>query len=252
MPGVSHHQGNRNLSGYARAWSAAHQGQECSNFTAFAMAHKGKASSDVSFNPDDPTEAYTNSSAYEKITEYTAAARSIHGPKYDPRTDNIDANTVMRIGQGKKHGRYWIGDSVIDTASTPTLSQIRAQSTIASSLPAIRSRPATTQHRVDTLQAQVEEANRRAQELELGLAVERDVREADKLAQEKRLVDIIAWMQTTTGAAMPPRLMGPPQPPHSATLPQSAGSNNPAQGTPNEQMFPSPSSAGWPHQGPLQ
>ena len=88
------------------------------------MAHKGKASSDVSFNPDDPAEAYTNSSAYEKITEYTAAARSIHGPEYDPRTDNIDANTVMRIGQGKKHGRYWIGDSVIDTASTPTLSQI--------------------------------------------------------------------------------------------------------------------------------
>jgi hypothetical protein len=35
---------------------------------------------------------------------------------------NIDANTVMRIGQGKKHDRYWIGDSVIDTTSTPTLS----------------------------------------------------------------------------------------------------------------------------------
>jgi len=116
------------------------------------MAHKGKASSDVSFNPDDPAEAYTNSSAYEKITEYTAAARSIHGPEYDPRTDNIDANTVMRIGQGKKHGRYWIGDSVIDTASTPTLFQIRAQSTTASSLPAIRSRPSISQHRVDTLQ----------------------------------------------------------------------------------------------------
>ena len=116
------------------------------------MAHKGKASSNVSFNLDDPAEAYTNSSAYEKITEYTTAARSIHGPEYDPRTDNIDANTVMRIGQGKKHGRYWIGDSVIDTASTPTLSQIRAQSTTASSLPAIRSRPSISQHRVDTLQ----------------------------------------------------------------------------------------------------
>ena len=126
----------------------------------------------------------------------------------------------------------------------------------------------------------MEEANRRAQELELGLAAERAAREADKLAQEKRLADIIAWMQTTTGAAMPPGLMGPPQPPHSATpvsnvtharncynrystnlvscnlfscvQPQSAGSNNPAQGTPNQQMFPSPSSAGWPHQGPLQ
>ena len=56
----------------------------------------------------------------------------------------------------------------------------------------------------------MEEANRRAQELELGLAAERAAREADKLAQEKRLADIIAWMQTTTGAAMPPGLMGPP------------------------------------------
>jgi hypothetical protein len=70
------------------------------------MAHKGKASSDVSFNPDDPAKAYTNSSAYEKITEYMTAARSIHWPKYDPRTNNIDANTVIWIGQGKKHGRY--------------------------------------------------------------------------------------------------------------------------------------------------
>jgi hypothetical protein len=85
------------------------------------MAHKGKASSDASFNPDDLAEAYTNSSAYEKIMEYTAVARLIHGPEYDPRTDNIDANTVMRIGQGKKHGRNWIGDSVIDMTSTPTL-----------------------------------------------------------------------------------------------------------------------------------
>jgi hypothetical protein len=32
------------------------------------MAHKGKESSDVSFNPDDLAEAYTNSSAYQKIT----------------------------------------------------------------------------------------------------------------------------------------------------------------------------------------
>ena len=27
----------------------------------------------------------------------------------------------MRVGGGKKHGRYWIGDSTLDTTSTPTL-----------------------------------------------------------------------------------------------------------------------------------
>ena len=58
----------------------------------------------------------------------------------------------MRVGGDKKHSRYWIGDSTLDTASTPTLSQIRAQSTIASSLPAICSQPSISQHRVDTLQ----------------------------------------------------------------------------------------------------
>jgi hypothetical protein len=116
------------------------------------MSHKGKATSDVSFNPDDPPEAYTSSTAYEKMMAYTEASRSIHGPEYDPQTDNIDAETVMRIGQGKKHGRFWIGDSVIDTASTPTLSQIRARTTSSSSLPEIRTRPSTAQHRVEVLE----------------------------------------------------------------------------------------------------
>ena len=49
----------------------------------------------------------------------------------------------MGVGGGKKHGRYWIDDSTLDTASTPTLAQIRARST--SSSPAIRPRPSTTE-----------------------------------------------------------------------------------------------------------
>ena len=28
----------------------------------------------------------------------------------------------MRAGQGKKHGRFWLGDDIIDMASTPSLS----------------------------------------------------------------------------------------------------------------------------------
>ena len=53
----------------------------------------------------------------------------------------------MRAGGGTKHGRYWFGDNLVDTATTPTLSQIQARST--SSSPAIRPRP-------DTIQAQIE------------------------------------------------------------------------------------------------
>jgi len=70
MPDVAHHQGNRSLSGYAQAWSAAHGGQPCSLFTAYGMSHKGPASSDVSFSVDDPPQAYTNAGVYDKVTAY--------------------------------------------------------------------------------------------------------------------------------------------------------------------------------------
>jgi hypothetical protein len=92
------------------------------------MSHKGKATFDVSYNPEDPPEAYTNASIHTRLSEYTLAVRSVHGSEYDASTQDLDADLVMRVGGGKKHGRYWMADDVIDTVSTPTLSQIRAQS----------------------------------------------------------------------------------------------------------------------------
>ena len=114
------------------------------------MAHKGKATSDISFNLEDPLEAYTNPSVHSYISEYTEVARSLHGPDHDPSTQDFDGDAVMRAGQGKKHGWFWLGDGVIDTACTPSLSQIRARST--SESPAIRTRPPAAQHRVDALE----------------------------------------------------------------------------------------------------
>jgi hypothetical protein len=101
---------------------------------------------------DDPPEAYTNAGVYDNVTAYAQAARQVHGPDYDPSTDDIDGDLVMRIGGGKKHGRYWIGNSVIDRSTTPTLSQIRASTTSVSNRPPIRPRPEPAQHRVDALQ----------------------------------------------------------------------------------------------------
>jgi hypothetical protein len=46
--------------------------------------HKGKATSDTSYNPDDPPEAYTNPNVYTRINEYTSAARTLHGDNYNP------------------------------------------------------------------------------------------------------------------------------------------------------------------------
>jgi hypothetical protein len=51
---------------------------------AYDMAHKGKATSDVSYNPEDLPEAYINRTVYTRINEYTSAARSLHGYDYDP------------------------------------------------------------------------------------------------------------------------------------------------------------------------
>ena len=83
------------------------------------MAHKGKATSDVTYNPDDGPEAYTNPTIHSRLSEYTAMAKEVHGPDYDLRTEDIDGDVLMRVRGGKRHGRYWIADGAIDSSSTP-------------------------------------------------------------------------------------------------------------------------------------
>jgi hypothetical protein len=48
------------------------------------MAHKGKTTSDISYNLEDPPEAYNNQTVNTRINEYTSATRSLHGDDYDP------------------------------------------------------------------------------------------------------------------------------------------------------------------------
>jgi hypothetical protein len=33
-------------------------------------------------------------------------ARIVHGPEYDPTIQDLDGEVLMRVGGGKKHGRY--------------------------------------------------------------------------------------------------------------------------------------------------
>jgi len=100
------------------------------------MSHKGKATSGVSYNLEDPPEAYSNATVHSRLSQSTKMARTVHGPEYDLSTEDLDGEVVMKMGGGKKHGRYWLGDGAIDTAATHTLSQIRARNRSAS--PAIR------------------------------------------------------------------------------------------------------------------
>ena len=117
---------------------------------AYDLAHKGKTTTNVAYNPEDPPLAYNNESIHSRLDGYTSMAKVVHGPEYDPSAHDHDGEVVMRAGGGKKHGRFWIGDDTIDLASTPTLSQIRAWST--GSSPAIRLRLDSTWFQMNALQ----------------------------------------------------------------------------------------------------
>ena len=112
----------------------SHGGQVVNEFTGYALAHKGKATAaDNVYDPADGPDAYTNASVYPKLAEYTSAARQRHGETFDPATDPLDTNLLMRLGGGKQHGRYWMANSAIESSSVPTLSQIRRDGTRSSS-----------------------------------------------------------------------------------------------------------------------
>jgi hypothetical protein len=70
------------------------------------MTHKGKAMSDVTCNPKDGLEAYSNATVHNRLSEYTAMAQHVHGLDYDLRTEDIDGHVLMRVGEGKRHGWY--------------------------------------------------------------------------------------------------------------------------------------------------
>jgi hypothetical protein len=104
------------------------------------LAHKGKATaSEITYNPDDPPEVYNNPSIHSRFITYAETGSHIHGPKWDPISAPFDGETVMRIGGGKKHGHYYMGDSLLDTASTPTLAAVKVMDT--GNAPPIRPRP---------------------------------------------------------------------------------------------------------------
>ena len=100
--------------------------------------------------PVGPALGDSNESVHSRLDGYTSMTRAVHGPEYDPSAHDLDGEVVMRAGGGKKHGWFWIGDGTIDTASTRTLSQIRAQNI--SSSPAIRPQLDSTWFQMNALQ----------------------------------------------------------------------------------------------------
>ncbi|CAN6344653.1 unnamed protein product, partial [Urochloa humidicola] len=75
MGGPSHHQGSMSNEEYMARWSAAHEGAECLEFMGWALARKGKAS-EVTYNPDDPSSAYSNPSFHCSVKLFVVCAHS--------------------------------------------------------------------------------------------------------------------------------------------------------------------------------
>jgi hypothetical protein len=68
------------------------------------MAHKGKATSDVSYSVSDELEAYNNPSFGRRIAEYTEACKQKYGEDYNPSEHDINTDIVMALGGGKSTG----------------------------------------------------------------------------------------------------------------------------------------------------
>ena len=128
----------------------AHPDVPVSEFGARAVYHMGPVKSGVVFNPDAPAQAYSDPSVHAKVRDYAEAVRALRGSDHNLSTEPLETEVIVRLGQGRKHGRLWIIDGADSSSSAPSLSDVRAWSS-ARSLP-IRARPTPTLSRVDELQ----------------------------------------------------------------------------------------------------
>ncbi|KAM0910330.1 hypothetical protein ACQ4PT_014226 [Festuca glaucescens] len=140
---IPHHQGSRNLKSYGNAVVFEEASSAISEYVAYALSHKAKASVVMPYNDSDPAEAYTSLTSYANMQQYKEVFQQTHGADSDPTIQPLDPEVVMVAGEGKKHGRFMIGGCLLSMASVPTLPQIKARRTRSS--PAIRSRPTPMQ-----------------------------------------------------------------------------------------------------------
>jgi hypothetical protein len=109
----------------------------------------GLVKSGVVFNPDAPAQAYSDLTVHGKVRDYVVVVRSLRGSDYNLSTKPLETEVIVRLGQGRKHGRLWIADGADSSSFAPSLSDVRAWST-SISLP-IRARPTPTLSWVDEL-----------------------------------------------------------------------------------------------------
>jgi hypothetical protein len=116
-------------------------------FTGYVLSHQGKATDpDNVYDLAKGADAFTNPNTYEKVVQYTEAVRKRHDEAYNPATEPLDMDVLMRTGGGKQHGRYFLVHSVIDPTTVPTLREVcRSDSTTSSDVPIQPRWPSSTQ-----------------------------------------------------------------------------------------------------------
>ena len=92
-----------------------------SEFGAWAVSHMGPVKSGVVFNPDAPAQAYSDPSVHAKVRDYTEAVRALRGSDHNLSTEPLETEVIVRLGQGRKHGRLWIADGADSSSSAPSL-----------------------------------------------------------------------------------------------------------------------------------
>ncbi|XP_021308629.1 uncharacterized protein LOC110432471 [Sorghum bicolor] len=92
------------------------------------------------------------------MAEYTSHTRARHGDDFDPATEPLDTEILMRAGGGKQHGRYYMAHSAIVPTTVPTLRQVRQASSTTSSDVPIRARQPSFQSQLAELRARQDSA----------------------------------------------------------------------------------------------
>ena len=80
---------------------------------------------------------------------YISKFKEKHGEASQPDTEGFDVEVAVLAGQGKKSGRLWLGDAVVDPMTIPSLKQVRRGRT--SDAPQVETRPRASDLAVERL-----------------------------------------------------------------------------------------------------
>lgn len=100
---------------------SANLGIKLNTMQAWQMSKRGRDSED-----------WMNPHFGPKMLKYTETGKATYGEGFEPNQQDIDPQLVVPAGHGKPSGRHLIGNMILDTASTPSLSEYKAHMTSSS------------------------------------------------------------------------------------------------------------------------